>query len=164
MKLYEIPQEIENLVNEETGEITDPVLFTQLNENMEQKLSYLALMNKNRESDVKALDDEIKVLTERKKVLENKVSNTKAFLSSFMLENGIKKIETPRVVISFRKSTSVAVDDAVALLNDFKEKGLTDLYTIKVTESLNKKAINTWLKDNMSNYCHLEEKQNIQIR
>ena len=57
MKLYEIPQEIENLVNEETGEITDPVLFTQLNENMEQKLSYLALMNKNRESDVRALDD-----------------------------------------------------------------------------------------------------------
>lgn len=81
-----------------------------------------------------------------------------------MLENGIKKIETPRVVISFRKSTSVAVDDAVSLLNDFKEKGLTDLYTIKVTESLNKKAINTWLKDNMSNYCHLEEKQNIQIK
>ena len=71
MKLYEIPQEIENLVNEETGEITDPVLFTQLNENMEQKLSYLALMNKNRESDVKALDDEIKTLTERKKVLES---------------------------------------------------------------------------------------------
>ena len=101
MKLYEIPQEIENLVNEETGEITDPVLFTQLNENMEQKLSYLALINKNRESDVKALDDEIKALTERKKVLENKVNNTKTFLSSFMLENGIKKIETPRVVISF---------------------------------------------------------------
>ena len=164
MKLYEIPQEIENLVNEETGEITDPVLFTQLNENMEQKLSYLALINKNRESDVKALDDEIKALTERKKVLENKVNNTKAFLSSFMLENGIKKIETPRVVISFRKSTSVAIDDAVALLNDFKEKGLTDLYKTKVTESLDKTAINKWLKDNMSNYCHLEEKQNIQIK
>lgn len=164
MKLYEIPQEIENLVNEETGEITDPVLFTQLNENMEQKLSYLALMNKNRESDVKALDDEIKALTERKKVLENKVINTKAFLSSFMLENSIKKIETPRVVISFRKSTSVVVDDAVALLNDFKEKGLTDLYKTKVTESLDKTAIKEWLKDNMSNYCHLEEKQNIQIK
>lgn len=164
MKLYEIPQEIENLVNEETGEITDPVLFTQLNESMEQKLSYLALMNKNRESDVKALDDEIKALTERKKVLENKVSNTKVFLSNFMLENGIKKIETPRVVISFRKSTSVAVDDAVALLNDFKEKGLTDLYKTKVTESLDKTAIKKWLKDNMSNYCHLEEKQNIQIK
>ena len=164
MKLYEIPQEIENLVNEETGEITDPVLFTQLNENMEQKLSYLALINKNRESDVKALDDEIKALTERKKVLENKVNNTKAFLSSFMLENGIKKIETPRVVISFRKSTSVAIDDAVALLNDFKEKGLTDLYKTKVTESLDKTAIKKCLKDNMSNYCHLEEKQNIQIK
>ena len=164
MKLYEIPQEIENLVNEETGEITDPILFTQLNENMEQKLSYLALINKNRESDVKALDDEIKALTERKKVLENKVNNTKTFLSSFMLENGIKKIETPRVVISFRKSTSVAIDDAVALLNDFKEKGLTDLYKTKVTESLDKPAIKKWLKDNMSNYCHLEEKQNIQIK
>lgn len=164
MKLYEIPQEIENLVNEETGEITDPVLFTQLNESMEQKLSYLALMNKNRESDVKALDDEIKALTERKKVLENKVSNTKAFLSNFMLENGIKKIETSKVVISFRKSTSVTVDDSVALLNDFKEKGLTDLYKTKVTESLDKTAIKKWLKDNMSNYCRLEEKQNIQIK
>ena len=146
MKLYEIPQEIENLVNEETGEITDPVLFTQLNENMEQKLSYLALINKNRESDVKALDDEIKALTERKKVLENKVNNTKTFLSSFMLENGIKKIETPRVVISFRKSTSVAIDDAVALLNDFKEKGLTDLYKTKVTDHWIKQPLRSGLK------------------
>ena len=55
-----------------------------------------------------------------------------------MLENGIKKIETPRVVISFRKSTSVAVDDAVSLLNDFKEKGLTDLYTRRKTKHPNK--------------------------
>lgn len=80
MKLYEIPQEIENLVNEETGEITDPVLFTQLNENMEQKLSYLALMNKNRESDVRALDDEIKVLTERKKGFRKQGKQYQSFL------------------------------------------------------------------------------------
>lgn len=164
MKLYEIPQEIEKLVDEETGKITDPILFSQLNESMEEKISYVALINKNRESDIKALDDEIKALTERKKSLENKVKNTKLFLQNFMLENGIKKIETPKVAISFRKSTSVEVDDAVALLNDFKAKQLTDLYKVKTTETLDKVAIKKWLKDNMSDYCHLEEKQNIQIK
>ena len=96
MKLYEINQEIDSLINEETGEITDIVRFQKLQLEEKTKLEGLASWIKNNDVDVDALKEEAKNLLDRAKVIENKNTNTKAFLAKYMLEHGIKKIETPK--------------------------------------------------------------------
>ena len=128
MKLYEIPHEIEALVNEDTGEITDIELFTQLQEEQEQKLANVALWTKNNDSDVEALKQEARNLLDRAKTIENKNNNLKEFLKHYMISNGIEKIETPRVVVSFRKSSSLIVDDENELIKYCKDNGLNDLF------------------------------------
>lgn len=164
MKLYEIPKEIENLINNETGEITDIQLFSQLQAKAEEKLAFIGLINKNDESNIKALEEEIKNLAERKKRLENKTKNTKTFIVKMMDELGIDKIETPKVVLSFRNSKAVKIDDEEKLLEDFKAKGFNDLFKTKTTIAVDKTAVKKWLENNRSEYCHLEERKNLQIK
>lgn len=164
MKLYEIPYELDKLIDDETGEITDIQLFNSLNEEVEKKLSYIALTNKNRDADIKAIDDEIERLNKRKEKLKKKNANTSAFIYKFMLENGITKIDSPTIRLSFRKSKSVEITDAAKFLEYLKAKNLTELYKVKTTTSFDKKAIKEWLKDNVSPYAEIIEKENLQIK
>ena len=91
MKLYEINQEINSLVDEETGEITDIARFQELQLAENDKLEAIAVVLKNNDVDVNALKEEAKVLLDRAKAIENRNENTKAFLAKYMLEHGIKK-------------------------------------------------------------------------
>ena len=145
MKLYEINQEINSLVDEETGEITDIARFQELQLAENDKLEAIAVVLKNNDVDVNALKEEAKVLLDRAKVIENRNENTKAFLAKYMLEHGIKKIETPKCVLRFTKSSSVVIDEEIK----FK---------------IDKKATKNFLKNNMTLYAHVEEKQNLQIK
>ena len=164
MKLYEIPHEIEALVNEETGEITDIELFTQLQEEQEQKLANVALWTKNNDSDVEALKQEARNLLDRAKTIENKNNNLKEFLKQYMISNGIEKIETPRVVVSFRKSSSLIVDDENELIKYCKDNGLDNLYEEKVVTSVKKNEVKKYVKETPIGVAHIDEKKNIQIK
>ena len=93
MKLYEINQEINSLVDEETGEITDIARFQELQLAENDKLEAIAVVLKNNDVDVNALKEEAKVLLDRAKAIENRNENTKAFLAKYMLEHGIKKYQ-----------------------------------------------------------------------
>ncbi|WP_279000613.1 siphovirus Gp157 family protein [Thomasclavelia cocleata] len=161
MKLYEINQEIDSLINEETGEITDIVRFQKLQLEEKTKLEGLASWIKNNDVDVDALKEEAKNLLDRAKVIENKNTNTKAFLAKYMLEHGIKKIETPKCVLSFIKSSKVVIDDEESFIKKFKG---TELIKEKTTVSIDKIATKNFLKDNMSLYAHIEENQNLQVK
>ena len=81
MKLYEINQEINSLVDEETGEITDIARFQELQLAENDKLEAIAVVLKNNDVDVNALKEEAKVLLDRAKAIENRNENTKAFLA-----------------------------------------------------------------------------------
>lgn len=159
MKLYEINQEIENLIDEETGEITDLEKFNQLQETKEQKFENVSLYVKNTESDINAIKEEISNLQARLKAKTKRAEGLKWWLSKAMLDNNIKKIDTPKAKISFRNSKQVIIDDEEAFKKEHPE-----LFSTKTTVVPNKTKIKEWLKDNISENCHLEEKQNLQIK
>lgn len=161
MKLYEINQEINSLIDEDTGEITDITRFQELQLAENTKLEGLASWIKNNDVDVDALKKEAQILLDRAKVIENKNANTKAFLAKYMIEHGIKKIETPKCVLSFRKSSKVIIDDETNFVDKYKN---TDLVVEETKFKIDKKATKNFLKDNMSLYAHVEESENLQIK
>ena len=111
MKLYEIEEALYELVDAETGEITDEQKFLEMQGAWTDKVEGLMLWAKNLASDIDALDKEIKALTERKQVKQNRLSSLKDFLASILKG---QKFETPRGRISYRKSKQIMIaDDAV---------------------------------------------------
>lgn len=105
MNLYEINESITALIDPETGEIADIKAFEQLTMAREVKLENMALWIKNLESDAAAIRAEEKALAERRKSAESKAESLKGYLASMLGEG--QRLETPRVKLSWRKSSAV---------------------------------------------------------
>lgn len=105
MKLYEINEELEKLIDRDTGEVADADAFALLSLEREVKLENIALMIKNDESDAAALKAEERALAERRMSAENRAERLRGYLAA-MLGDG-EKFETSRVRLSWRKSKSV---------------------------------------------------------
>lgn len=164
MKLYEINEEINALINDETGEIMDIDKFNELQLKKEEKFENISLWIKNNDADSEALKNEAAALLERAKVIDNKNASIKQFLEKNMIENGITKIETSKVKLGFRKSTAVNVLDEEKFITYCQNTGHEELTKIKTTISLDKTAIKKWLQDNRSDFVSLEQRQNLQIK
>lgn len=120
MNLYQIKQEIEQAINEcvdfETGEITNPELLDSLNMALNEKRENIALYIKNMIADSKAIDEEIKNLTARKRSINNKVDWLKQYLANDLQGS---KFETAKVVVSFRKSKSIDIQPNANIPDEF---------------------------------------------
>lgn len=120
MNLYQIKEEIKKAIDEcidmETGEIINPELLDNLNEQLNIKRENIALYIKNLVADSKAIDEEIKNLTARKKSINNKVDWLKQYLADDLQGS---KFETSKVVVSFRKSKSVDIQPNAEIPNEF---------------------------------------------
>ena len=82
------------------------------------------------DADVAAMKNEEKNLTQRRKSLENKRER----IFNFLYENlNGEKITSPRVKVSYRKTTSVEVTDLSEIPDTFRR--------VKVTEEADKAAI-----------------------
>ena len=156
MKLYELNEQIELLENQymecinlETGQIDNPELLEHIEEvkqamtiEKESKSLNLAKLIKNTDSDVNAIDAEIKNLQARKTTLNNKSDWFKGYLTSILRPIESEKGETfkdSQAVISWRKSESVTILDDSLLSSD---------YTVeKITTSPDKKLIKQVIKD-----------------
>ena len=164
-KLYEIDQEIENLIasgiDPETGEWTlDESALEALQMEREQKIENVMLFYKDLSADISAIDDEIKNLEVRSDRLAKQREGLKIWLNNALAG---QKFSTARCEATFRKSESVEVGDDFCAWADQYEQD--DYITIKHTVSPNKTAIKKFLKSGGElPYCQLVEKQNIQIR
>ena len=113
MNLYELTSEIKNFqipVNED-GEILDEGLSIALDSlilERNAKIENIALWIKNLKAEAEAVKTEKDKLQKREKSLSNLADRLKEYLSQNL--NG-EKFSTPRVVLSWRKSTAVEVDD-----------------------------------------------------
>lgn len=116
MNLYEICEILYNCVDEETGEVLDVERVNFWAVQYEMKIEQLALWIKNMKAESKAIDDEIKSLQARKKALDNRTESIKEYIGN-ALRGG--RFKTPKVDISFRKSTSVEVEDVLKLDEEF---------------------------------------------
>ena len=116
MQLYKIAKEFEEIMlllesEEETDDKTLVEYMDKLEQDYTEKLDNIACYIKNEQAISDAIDNEVKNLLERKKQHENKVLKLKEYVSSFMLQMGLSKLETARNKISFRKSEITLTDE-----------------------------------------------------
>lgn len=169
MRLYEIEDAINELlengfneecIDPETGEIDQDkanALLDKYKAQFDEKLENIALFIKNQTSDIEAIEQEEARLKARREAKEKKVESLKAFLSIALQRNEIPKFETSKVVLSFRKSTSVEILDANLIPDMFK----TQEVTIKIDKKEIKKLLTK--KEEVAGAI-LKENQNIQIK
>ena len=152
--LYEINEQLLNLTDSETGEITDWSAFEALQLARDEKIENIALYHKNLLAEAAALKAEEKSFAERRKRAENKAESLKKYLDSALAG---KKFGTVKVDISYRKSTSVDVQDVDKLPEEYR-KTVT-------TVSADKVSIAKALKDGEEvEGATLVENNNIQIK
>jgi len=165
MKLYEINQAIEELLSSEvvdleTGEVLDVDSFEDLKQlelERDLKIEGIGLYLKNIESEVSALKAEEKKLADRRKVKENKFNNLKSFLSDYLSTEDLKKFETAKLKLSFRKSESTSITDESKLPEKFIK---TEVITSPLKNDI-KKALKSG--EDVPG-AELVESQNLQIK
>lgn len=147
MNLYDINNKLYYLIEEgfdnESGEIlNEDELFKAINETtmeLDKKIDNIGAYIKNLESEVEAIKEEKKKLDARRKTKENKIESLKRYLDGYFRhsqENYFEdttgkvkfhKFESPRCVISYRKSDSINVTDINKVPEEYiKPRKLTD--------------------------------------
>ena len=166
MNLYEINAEIAqaiesmfDTVNEETGEV-DAGTFDRLESLQAEKSAKIencGLFLKNLDSEIDAIDAEIKNLTARKKTKENKRERLKEYITPFIAESESKHFETARVAFSLRSSESVNITDESAIPAEYLKT--------KTETAPDKTAIKKAIKAGaVISGAELITKQNLQIK
>ena len=161
MRLYDIDQQLERLleldtermVDAETGEILTAEEIDKLQMDRAEKIEGCLLVIKNKQAEAEAIDAEIKRLTERKRTLTNKEKWLREYVATSL--NG-EKFSTARVTVSYRKSESVEVTCA--------PENLPELFR-KTTYSPDKTNLKKALKDGVEIAgVQLVTKLNLQIK
>lgn len=138
--LYQIDEALQSVlengyvVDYETGEVLfDESNLEELSMARDIKLEGTALVIKNQRALIEQLKAEEKALKLRRIALENKNKRLVQYLSEHMDTVPNKRFETPKCVLSFRKSHAVEILD---------ESRLPDAYVKHVTKDVpDKKAI-----------------------
>lgn len=154
MTLYEIDAAMQECIDPETGEV-DADHIEALAMERDKKIENIALWIINIKADIETAKAEIDRLTTLKRTAENKAESLKNLLQYTL--NG-EKFKTGRCSISYRKSTSVVIDNEDLLPMDFK----------KVSYTPDKKRIKAFFDDNDGIYglpgAHLQENTSVIIK
>lgn len=126
---------------------------------LEVKAQNVALMIRSFEADAAAVKQWAKDATARAKAIDNRAESLRQYLERCLTAAGIKKVEGPGVVLSFRSSTAV----------DVYEPGLIPAQYMKTPEppppAPDKVAIAAALKRGEEvQGARLESRQNLQIK
>lgn len=152
--LYEINNELLECTDLETGEVIDTEKFDQLKMARDDKIENIALWYKNLLAEAEAYKSEKNLFAEREKRALSKADGLKKYLH---LSLRGAKFKTVKAEISYRKSTSVEIEDIDKLPEDYK----------KTVESVaaDKNGIAKALKEGIEvSGAKLVENNNIQIK
>lgn len=157
MTLFEIDKAIADFeweIDPETGEVLNPHGLDDLQMERNQKCENIALLIKNKEAEMNAVAEQEKTFASRKKSLGNEIDRLKDYLAYAL---GGEKFKTDRVVVSYRKSESVKIDDDYAIPDKWCE--------LSVLKKPNKKLIKDALKkgEHIAG-AELIEKTNISVK
>lgn len=164
MKLYEITDIYNGVLaaieNEEcTAESMEEALKT-IEDDFESKADSIACMIKGLTANAEGIKAEEEALKKRREAALKRADWLKGYLSMEMLTVGIKKVETPRNKLSFRKTSSVKIDDELLLKAKHPE-----LVVTKVAEQPDKRAIASELKKGIViEGAHIVDGENLQIK
>ena len=161
MTIFEIDQRILELVDPETGELLDFDAFDELKMERDHKIESMALWVKELTATASAIKAEVDTLMERKKAVESRCESLKRYLA-YILQG--EKFTTPRCAVSFRKSTSVQVDDTEKLVCWLEQNGYDDCVKYKEPE-VSKAEVGRLIKSGMPvPFAHLENKQSVGVK
>jgi hypothetical protein len=151
--LYEINAEIESVIDTETGEILDPEKLEQLQMDRREKLRNIALLAKNKASDIQQFKEQEQLFAKRRKAAENTLAWCKATLQAEL--NG-QKMEEAEFVVSYRPSESIEIDADAEIPAEFLKQREPDI---------DRMALKAVLKDGAEiPGIRLVRKSNIQIK
>lgn len=162
MTLYEIEEKLYQQLNEgiafddETGEVYTELDLQKL---LDEKMDDYCLFMKNEQAEIEALKNEKKNLDKRIKTKEKKQEYLKNALMEFMQRHDMKKHETSKYVVSTRKSKRLIIDNADAIISEYRNN--PDV--VKVNYEVNKITV----KKNIvgfKNYAHLEDNTSLTIK
>ena len=156
MLLYEINQAYQELLNLELEQEDFELALNSINMELESKAENIGYVLQELKGNVNTLDNEIKRLQAKKQALNNKIDTLTNYLSTNMLQMDVKKIDTPLFTFSFRKSESIVIDDNTLVPAIYKES--------VVTEKIDKRALKKAFKEESIPGCHIEVKQNLQLK
>lgn len=173
MNVYQINDRLETLINDafdtEDGVIyeNEEELAKKIDEiglELDTKIENIGCYIKNLEYEIDALKKEEDNIYKRRKVAENKIEGLKRYLNGFLTsvmpnedDRRKWKFKTPRVVLGYRKSTTVEVSDIEALSDEF--------LNLKIETTPNKKAIKEALtKGKKVEGAYLKENINLSVR
>ena len=159
MSIYDIDAAIVQLVDMETGEVSDEEAFDALQMARDEKIENIGLYIKDLTAEAKAIKDEETALAARRKTAENKVERLKNLLD-YALRG--QKFSTPRLKVSYRKSQTVEVSDGFVKWADEHRPDLLVYADPKPSKTALKDAI----KDGgiPEDVARLETHENISIK
>lgn len=164
MNLYEIDKHYQEVLengfsfDEETGEVLfDTESLDTLQGEYNEKIDNIVCFIKDLEALNGAIKNEKKALDERIKMNDNKIERLKNYIIGSLNQRQLKKFETSKNKLSFRKSESVNVLDESLIDKKFMKE--------KITYSVDKTSIKKALKNGeVVDGATLEVKENLQIK
>ena len=137
MKLYEITELEKKMEIEEDEEIKN-TLQEMVKMELQEKAANIVKVIKNKESDIEAIDIEIKRLQAIKKQQESKMQQFKEYVLYNMQAMNLDKVQTPLGTLSIRQGTAIQIDESKlpesAFIIERKPKGKTELKEMGLTE------------------------------
>ena len=130
-----------------------------LSGDLEVKAQNVAYMVRNIESTVEAINAFTKDQQARAKSLELRAEGLRNYLQRCMEATGIEKIEGPGIVLSFRKSSAVVIDEPGLIPNEFMRQPEPP------APSPDKTAISAAIKAGKEVAgAHIEQRRSLQIK
>ena len=141
MNLYELSSDLVALNDIESVEDIEVIKGIIIQE-IQNKSTGIVAVVRNLESNIAAIDTEIKRLQELKRLKQNNITRLKEYTKECMNIQGIKKLETSLGNISIRKTPA-----SVKILDETKIP--SEYLTIKQVTNIDKKTLLDDLKDGL---------------
>lgn len=116
MTLYDIDQRIADLIDPETGEITDFSALDALQMERSEKVGQIARAYRNALAEAAAIGAEVDRLTKREKAASKRADSLKSYLE-YALNGETYKDST--VTVYYRKTTAVVVEEDAVLPEEY---------------------------------------------
>ncbi len=159
MKLYELTTSYTQLLDlaDSLDEETFRDTLSAIEEAIEDKAENTAKLIRGLEADIEILKAEEKRLADRRKALESKVSNTKAYLQEQLEIAGLDKVKRPTITVAIQNNPpSVEIAD---------ESLIPSHYMIPQPNKIDKKAILSALKEGLViDGCSMKQSRSVRIR
>jgi len=158
MKLYELTETYSELLNLDLEEHDLSIVLDSLQGTVAEKAEGILMVMKTLEAEQDAYTKEIARLNDLKSKAKKKVDSMKDYLSYNLQQMDINKLDTPLFKLSFRKSESLVIDEINEVPDFFK----TIEHSVKIDKNNLKAHIKT--TNGGVSGCHIETKQNLQIK